>query len=155
MEETPFYYISLLDNSCEQGIIPTCKQNKMDDFIDTAIIKYVCDKEWAYYTAKFELDDEIDFFEDIDIDFVFSPFIIIKSPGYQIVKVYTENKIKLEKSYIFELDPPYYSYGIKSKSFLLYEFFDMIKDKAIKKGTNQSTVVRNLIDKAIIKDANK
>ncbi len=57
----------------------------------------------------------------------FSPFIIIKAPDYNIVKIYTENKEKLEKSYIFELEAPYYSYGIKSTAFLVYEFFNLIK----------------------------
>ena len=57
----------------------------------------------------------------------FSPFIIVKYPGYSLVKIYCQDKKKLEKSYIFELEPPYYSYGVKSTSFLLYEFFNMLK----------------------------
>ncbi len=55
----------------------------------------------------------------------FLPFIIIKAPGYKLLKVFTENKEKLDKSYIFELSSPYYSYGIKSTSFLIYEFFQL------------------------------
>ena len=53
----------------------------------------------------------------------FSPFIIIKSPDYKIIKIYCENPEKLEKSYIFELPPPYLSNGIKTTAYLIYNFF--------------------------------
>ncbi len=57
--------------------------------------------------------------------FKFLPYIIVKKKGYDYVKIYAENKQKVEKSYIFELSPPYVSYGIKSTSYLLYKFFDL------------------------------
>ncbi len=105
----------------------------IDNFIKRVKNKYpACGEFLKKFGINIFLEKDNDNYIILDIYrkiklYKFSPFIIVKSPGYALVKITTENKNKLEKSYIFELEPPYYSYGIKSTSFLLYEFFNMLK----------------------------
>ncbi len=76
--ESPFYYISILDNSTVQGAIPTCKSRDMSEFADIDSLKYVCHKnKWAYYTSKSDLNSLQKSYSNIGLDFIFSPFSIL------------------------------------------------------------------------------
>ncbi len=78
-EDTPFYYIATIDKSSDQGAIPTCNKHKMQNFKDLSTSQYMCiDDKWVCYTSKIDLEEQIDFMQDIGLDFLFSPFIIIK-----------------------------------------------------------------------------
>ncbi len=105
----------------------------IDKFIKKLEFKYpTCGEFLKKFHIDIMLEKSYDNYIILDLYrkrklYKFSPFIIVKAPDYNIVEINTENKEKLEKSYIFELEAPYYSYGIKSTSFLLYEFFNLIK----------------------------
>lgn len=78
VDESPFYYISILDNSIDQGAIPTCKSRDMLEFADMDSSKYVCHKnKWAYYTSKSDLNSLQKSYSNIGLDFIFSPFSIL------------------------------------------------------------------------------
>ncbi len=77
-EESPFFYISVLDMSPSQGAIPTCSKNRLSYYYDISASEYKChDEKWAYYTSKSDLYDIERNYKDIGVDFVFSPFSVL------------------------------------------------------------------------------
>ncbi len=76
--ESPFYYISVLDISTQQGVIPTCSKNLLPRYHDLSDSEYKChDKLWTYYTSKTDLYEIEKIYKDIGVDFIFSPFSIL------------------------------------------------------------------------------
>jgi hypothetical protein len=76
--ESPYYYISVLDISAYQGVIPSCEKNKLSYYHDLSESEYKCyDKKWTYYTSKTDLYEIEKIYKDIGVDFIFSPFNII------------------------------------------------------------------------------
>jgi len=76
--ETPYYYISVLDISTQQGVIPSCDKTKLANYHDLGDSKYQCfEKKWTYYTSKADLYAIEKTYEKIGIDFIFSPFSVV------------------------------------------------------------------------------
>lgn len=99
--ESPFYYISILDTSDEQGAIPTCASKDMSDFNDMTSSKYICHPdEWAYYTSKPNLDIIKYNYSKIGVDFIFSPFIILSNFFKDKIDSHLALYILLEDNYI-------------------------------------------------------
>ena len=79
-EDTPYYYVAMLDASLEQGAIPTCDKHKMSLYAELATAKYICiDDQWACYTSKLFLEEEMKLLGDIGCDFIYSPFVILRN----------------------------------------------------------------------------
>jgi hypothetical protein len=78
IKDTPYFYISILDDSESQGVIPTCDKQSMSIYKNIESLKVRCfNEKWAYYTSKTELYLLTKKYEQIGIDFVFSPFVIL------------------------------------------------------------------------------
>ncbi len=78
LKESPYYYISVLDTSMDQGAIPTCNKSKSTYYKDLSASEYKCyDKEWTYYTSKSDLYEIEKQFHEIGVDFIFSPFVLL------------------------------------------------------------------------------
>lgn len=76
--ESPYYYISILDMSAHQGVIPTCEKNKIAYYYDVSDSEYKChDNKWIYYTSKTDLYEIEKLYKDTGVDFVFSPFSVL------------------------------------------------------------------------------
>ena len=79
-KETPFYYVSILDNSLYQGVIPSCEKNKLAYFYDVSSSEYKChNNKWSYYTAKNDVYEIEKVYEKIGVDFIFSPFVVLSN----------------------------------------------------------------------------
>lgn len=79
-EDTPYYYIAMLDSSLEQGAIPTCDKHKMSLYAELTTAKYLCvDEKWACYTSKLFLEEEMKLLGDIGCDFIYSPFVLLRN----------------------------------------------------------------------------
>ncbi len=79
-EDTPYYYVSMLDSSLEQGAIPTCDKYKMSLYAELATTRYICiDNQWACYTSNIFLEEQMKLLGDTGCDFIYSPFIILKN----------------------------------------------------------------------------
>jgi len=77
-KESPYYYISFLDNSLVQGAIPTCDKHKFIHYYDLSDCEYKCyDSKWTYYTSKTELFELEKAYKEIGLDFIFSPFVVL------------------------------------------------------------------------------
>jgi len=77
-KETPYFYISVLDSSLEQGVIPTCEKNRLSYFADVSASEYKCTQhDWTYFTSKTDLYATEKKYHKIGVDFIFSPFSIL------------------------------------------------------------------------------
>jgi len=78
IDETPYFYISILNNASEQGAMPTCLKSKYFYYEDVSDSKIVCiSKKWSTFTSKKELSSLETKYKKIGVDFLFSPFIIL------------------------------------------------------------------------------
>jgi len=78
IKESPYFYISILDTSIVQGALPTCEKNKLEDYYDLSMSKYKCfDEKWIFYTAKNDIYQIEREYEEIGVDMIFSPFVIL------------------------------------------------------------------------------
>jgi len=77
-KDSPYFYIAFLDNSLEQGVIPTCEKSQLLKYYDISASEYKCSNEqWTYFTSKSDLYVIEKSYSKIGIDFVFSPFSLL------------------------------------------------------------------------------
>lgn len=117
--DTPYYYIALLDNSPEQGALPTCNKHEITGLKDLSDYQYVCvDSSWLYYTSKSDLEAQRKFSKGLEADLIFSPFTILN--------VYFEDKINEEESlYAFIQEDSITIAIFKNKKLLYGEHIDL------------------------------
>ncbi|RUM64319.1 MAG: hypothetical protein DSZ04_02670 [Sulfurimonas sp.] len=79
-KESPYFYISFLDISADQGALPTCDKNKLGFYGDISTSEYKChDEKWTYYTSKTDLYLMEKRYAKIGVDFIFSPYSILSN----------------------------------------------------------------------------
>ncbi len=78
-EEYDNTYIALFLNTLGQGIIPVCDENLLEKFhIDKKSIKTICvENRFMMYATQIDIKWADKLFENIGLDFVFSPFLIL------------------------------------------------------------------------------
>lgn len=78
LQETPYHYIALIDNSQGQGALPTCDAASFEKFADLRLCESRCVKDgWSYYTHRSDLVNLERRYAPIGVDFIFSPFTIL------------------------------------------------------------------------------
>lgn len=77
--ESPFFYISLLDNSPSQGVLFECGDMQKDDKSSSDAISTVCYGSWSSYTVNDELLKLRQQYEEVGVDFIFSPFAVLSN----------------------------------------------------------------------------
>lgn len=78
IKDSPYYYVAILDNSSDQGALPSCTKSILNSFEDLSTSEYKCiENKWSCYTSKTDLYALEKSYEDIGVDFVFSPFIVL------------------------------------------------------------------------------
>ncbi len=113
INESPFHYISVLDKSLGQGVIPTCSQKEAEKFYDLEYSKYICHRDnWIYYTSKIDLDTIKKEYSKIGTDFIFSPFSVLSN--------FFKDKIDGELALYALIEEGFISVAIFCNSKLLY-----------------------------------
>ena len=113
IEESPYFYISILNNSTLQGAMPTCAKSKYFYYEDVSDSKVICiDKKWSTYSSKKELSSLEIQYKKIGLDFIFSPFTILTS--------FFHKEITQEVALYILLEEQNISLTIFRKSELLY-----------------------------------
>ncbi len=78
ISDSPYYYISLLNSSKDQGALPTCDKLKMRDFADVSLSTNVCiDEKWVLYSSTASLKVIEKKHMAYGLDYIFSPFTIL------------------------------------------------------------------------------
>lgn len=131
IKETPFYYISYLDNSTSQGAIPTCAKNEMALYHDLSASEYKCqDKIWTYYTGKTDLYEIEKIYKEIGLDFIFSPFALVSNFFKDKIKEYFAGYILIQEDLItftvFENSALLYAESIRMEVFETDEVLEEI-----------------------------
>ena len=119
IKETPYFYISILDNSTSQGALPTCSKNKTSFFYDLSASEYKCyNEKWTYYTSKTDVYEIEKVYKKIGVDFIFSPFLILAN--------FFQDKINTHLAMFILIEDGAMSLSIFQKSELLFaEYLDM------------------------------
>ena len=78
MDESPFSYIAVLNDTLTQGAIPTCSMHQAENFNDLGSCVTICNEnKWMVYAEKTELNALQKRFLINGLDFIFSPFFIM------------------------------------------------------------------------------
>ena len=101
INESPYYYISILDTSDTQGAVPVCGKSEHSKFFDDSASKYLCyEKKWTYYTSKSDLTTIQNSYANLGVDFIFSPFVLLNSFFKDKIDTHTAMFILIEENYL-------------------------------------------------------
>lgn len=122
-KESPFCYISLLDNSQTQGALPTCSVSEMGKYCDINTSEYRCyDDNWAFYTSEYDLEALKQEYGSVGVDFIFSPFALLTQ--------FFKDKIGTTLSLFVLVQEGGLAFGVFDHAKLLYgEYLSMQKSK--------------------------
>lgn len=122
-KESPFYYISILNISNEQGVLSSCKKGELSNSIDLNTIEYKCyQKIWAHYSSRLDIQDIQKQYKEIGVDYIFSPFSILAN--------FFKEKIVSQVAMFILIQDSSLSLAIYEKSKLLFgKHLDMQKDE--------------------------
>lgn len=113
IKESPYYYISILDNSNSQGAIPTCSKNQIGYYYDVSSSEYKCYKDkWTFYTEKNDVYSIEKEFGKVGIDFIFSPFVVLAN--------FFKDKIDTHLAMFVLIEDKYITLSVFNSSELLY-----------------------------------
>ncbi len=77
--ETPFHYITFLDNSMDQGALGSCQKSETSHLVDLSLSKSICyEEKFLTYTASSNINKIKETYSEIGIDFIFSPFLLLR-----------------------------------------------------------------------------
>ncbi len=118
-EDTPYFYLAMLDASSDQGAVPTCDRHKMSLYKDLSTSKYLCiDDQWGCYTSALSLEEEIKRMGDIGVDFIFSPFVLLKN-------FFSDKVVQKEAMYVLIQDLSLTIAVFKEGKLLFGEYVDL------------------------------
>ena len=101
IDESPYYYISILNSSESQGAIPTCSESKLFFYEDVSTSNILCiNKKWSIYTSKNELKSLKQRYAKIGLDFIFSPFVVLAHSFHKEIDKEIALYILLEEKFI-------------------------------------------------------
>ncbi|WP_373069754.1 hypothetical protein [Sulfurimonas sp.] len=122
MRKSPISYISLLDPSLSQGAAPTCSLDDIKKYCELDDHEYVCvDSNWTYYTPKLDLLEIKGRYKKTGLDFIFSPFYMLKN--------FFADKVKGEISLYILVNEDYMALSIFDSSKLKFaSLLDMQQD---------------------------
>jgi len=115
--KSPYHYVSILDKSVKQGAVPSCTD--ITKYLENNAVHSICvDKKWAFYTAKDDIKDIKHEYENIGLDFIFSPFSILTK--------FFKDKIDKNLSIFLMIEDKAISLCVFKKGELLYaQYLDM------------------------------
>lgn len=120
--ESPYCYISVLDNSPIQGAVPTCKLERFFTSFNKDDYKSFCYNDWTSYSSKVDLIYLEKRYSAIGLDFIFSPFSVIEN--------LFKEKIATEKALYILVQEDSIAIGIFEGSKLKYaEYVDTYLEK--------------------------
>lgn len=111
-KETPFFYISVLDNSPSQGAVPATVNSEINKYVDIGSARYISLHDWSVYTAGSDINAIKHEYRSIGVDFIFSPFLILAK--------FFEEKINSTLAMFILVEDNYIAMSVFDNSKLLY-----------------------------------
>jgi hypothetical protein len=125
--DSPYFYISLLDRSSSQGAIASCSKKIISKHYDLENSKYMCTKnKWTYYTSAYDLQKSENRYKKIGLDFVFSPFLILS--------LFFKDKIDSQVAMFILVEEVFLSLSIFDNSKLIFASQLAMEDKHLDEG---------------------
>ena len=113
INESPFYYVSILDKSISQGASTSCSTKEMSEHFDVGSSKYLCyANRWSCYTPKLDIHSLEKEYSRVGIDFVFSPFIVLAK--------FFKDKIDTSMAMFILIEDSFVTLSVFDNSQLLY-----------------------------------
>jgi len=76
--QSPYYYISTVDSSMEQGAVYSCSKDDFALFANTDETAHKCyNDKWIYYSPKTDIEALKQRYAQVGLDFIFSPFVVL------------------------------------------------------------------------------
>jgi len=123
ISETPFYYISVLNNSINQGAIPLCDHKRAQEYADISLSKTICvNNSYMLYSSKYDIDNIKKSFKSFGVDFIFSPFTLLE----RIFK----DKIDMSAQLYVLIHEEYLTLAVFQSATLLFGSFELVDDGA-------------------------
>jgi len=121
---SPFCYISTLDRSPEQGLVPTTSQVEAKTFIDTTFNKMLTiHKSYSLFTSKIHLDRQKKEFEAVGgVDYLFSAVSILEN-------IFSDKLDSSSGAYIFAQESAILLIIIKNGKFLFSDYNQKVDNK--------------------------
>ena len=136
MDESPFSYVSILNDALVQGALPTCSMHEAENFSDLASCVTLCNENnWMVYAEKSELNALQKRFSVTGVDFIFSPFLLLSN----FFKDKTEGKASL----LVLIQHDFLSLCVFCEGKLLfaqhYNMTDAVEDESLSEEIGEST----------------
>ncbi len=135
MDESPFSYVSVLNDGNTQGAVPTCSMHEAERFSDLSSCVTLCNEnKWMVFAEKSELNALQKRFNKTGLDFIFSPFFTLST--------FFADKIEGKTALLVLIQDNYLSLCVFSKGELLfanhYATIDAMEDEKMSEHIDES-----------------
>lgn len=135
MDESPFSYVAVLNDTLTQGAIPTCSMHQAENFNDLGSCVTICNENrWMVYAEKTELNALQKRFLVNGLDFIFSPFFLMSH--------FFKDKIQDKTTLLVLIQDDYLSLCIFNEGDLLfanhYATKDAVEDESMSADIDES-----------------
>lgn len=135
MDESPFTYVAVLNDSMTQGAVPTCSMHEAERFSDLGSCVTLCNEnKWMVYAEKSELNALQKRFRKTGLDFIFSPFFTLST--------FFSDKIEGKTALLVLIQDNYLSLCVFSQGELLfanhYATADAMEDEKMSEEMDES-----------------
>jgi len=121
MDESPYTYVAVLNDTLTQGAIPTCSMHQAEEFSDLGSCVTICNEnKWMVYAEKSELNALQKRFMKNGLDFIFSPFFFLST--------FFADKTESKTSLLVLIQDDYLSLCIFNEGELLFAHHYATKD---------------------------
>jgi len=136
MDESPFSYVSVLNDALTQGALPTCSMHEAEDFSDLGSCVTLCNEnDWMVYAEKSELNALQKRFSVTGLDFIFSPFLVLSH--------FFADKLEGKASLLVLIQKDFLSLSVFCEGNLLfaqhYNMTDAVEDETLSEEIDEST----------------
>ena len=136
MDESPFSYVAILNDSLTQGALPTCSMHEAENFSDLGSCVTLCNNnDWMVYSEKSELNALQKRFKTTGVDFIFSPFLILSH--------FFADKTDDKASLLVLIQKDFLSLSVFSEGKLLfaqhYNMLDAVEDETLSAEIDENT----------------
>ncbi len=131
-EQSPFCYVVMLNSANNQGGLSSCDMSVLNAQVGTLDVKTICiSKRWMLYTSKEELNTQMTLHKPYGLDYIFSPFYLIKS--------YFDDKMEDKKMLFILLQDESISVSVFQNASLVYAKHIDLNDTTVIDNENEGS----------------